>query len=127
MACPISSRWRCDKCLKEYEGIAPDDLLCETCSQKHFGRPANVSVLKDAHALINGPRAHDYGNVREHYTRVVGLFEILTGHALTAEQGVVFMRCVKLDREHNGRHKRDNVVDDVGYADLYNLMKEKIL
>jgi hypothetical protein len=50
--------------------------------------------------------------------RTVGTFNALTGHALTVEEGALFMVCVKLSREVN-MPKRDNLTDAAGYLECY--------
>ena len=81
------------------------------------------SILAEADRIINGPRNDDYGNARTDYTRTVALFNLITGRDVSAEEGVMFMICVKLSREGH-KHKRDNLVDLCGYAELLNQMEE---
>jgi len=81
------------------------------------------SILAEAERIINGPRNDDYGNARTDYTRTAALFNLITGRDLSPEEGVVFMLCVKLSREAH-KHKRDNLVDFCGYAELLNQMEE---
>lgn len=43
----------------------------------------------------------------------------------TAEDGILFMVCVKLSREANA-HGSDNLVDLAGYVDLLNYAREQV-
>ena len=83
----------------------------------------NGSILKEAEALVNGPRAADYGPVAVNWSRTVTIFEAMTGISLTAEQGLIFMVAVKLAREAH-RTKRDNLVDAAGYLELAAKVRE---
>ena len=72
------------------------------------------SVLLEADGLVSGERGEAYGHPLDDYEKTVGAFNALTGHKLTAEQGIIFMICVKLARECH-KAKRDNRVDGPGY------------
>ena len=80
------------------------------------------SILKEAEAAINGPRNKTYGDFRENWERTCALFYQMTGIKLSADEGLMFMLCVKLAREAHS-HKRDNLVDLCGYAELFSRMK----
>lgn len=82
------------------------------------------STSLDAFALVHGDRGALYGHPAEDYARTVALFELMTGHSLTAAEGVVFMKCMKLSRlatalegDMPPEAMRDTIVDDAGYGD----------
>ena len=81
------------------------------------------SILLEAEALVNGERASDYGPVQVNWARTVTIFGAMTGIALTAEQGLLFMVAVKLAREAQ-KPKRDNLVDAAGYLELAAKVRE---
>jgi hypothetical protein len=83
--------------------------------------PPRTSILQEAHALVFGDRRAEYGHPRDDYQRTVAIFKALTGHDLTAAEGVLFMHCAKLSREMN-RHKRDNLRDACGYLECLALV-----
>jgi len=74
-------------------------------------------VLHEAHHVINGERQEDYGDPIETWQRTVDIFNAITGHNLTREEGMIFMISAKLAREAN-KHKRDNLRDGCGYFAL---------
>lgn len=88
--------------------------------------------LLEAHRLVHGDRGETYGHPAEDYARTVALFNTLTGCDLTAEDGVLFMVCVKLSRLGFGLRNelppsklRDSIVDAAGYLDcLWQTLEE---
>lgn len=80
---------------------------------------AGAEALVEAFELITGPRQAAYSHPEDDYSRVVRIFEAITGVQLTAEQGILFMVSVKLARlAHNldaGKYHHDSLVDAAGY------------
>ena len=76
-------------------------------------------ILKEADAIVHGPRNDDYGHPIDDYKRVVDIFRILSGVDLHPDEGALFMVAVKLGRlAHNyaaGTVHRDSLVDAAGY------------
>lgn len=76
-------------------------------------------ILREAEALITGPRQDAYSHPSDDYRRVRDIFEGITGISLSIDQAILFMVAVKLARlGHNlaeGRLHRDSIVDAVGY------------
>lgn len=95
---------------------------CPQCGYDNFSEVFNpdgqrkepATVLEEAQRLVYGARQAAYGHPLDDYTKTVEAFNSLTGHSLTAEQGVMFMILVKLSRECHAP-KRDNRVDGAGY------------
>lgn len=57
--------------------------------------------------------------------KTVTMFNALTGHTLTEEQGWKFMMCLKLVRSEHGEFKADDLVDAAGYSGLANEAQAK--
>ena len=81
------------------------------------------SILSDAEEIVNGSRHSDYGDARESFGRVATIASVMTGKELSPEDCCSVMMAVKLVRERF-KHKRDNIVDLCGYAELMNRLKE---
>jgi len=93
----------------------------------------NNSILIEAEEIVNGARATDYGSAIKSFNKVALIansmldsqeIELLesTGE-LNATVVCKIMMAVKLTRQsHN--HKRDNLVDLCGYAELLNRLEE---
>lgn len=79
-------------------------------------------MLEEALRIINTERNQTYGDVRDDYTKVQGIFRAITGLDLTLTECLMFMVSVKLARlstnfERNTLHA-DSMVDALGYLAL---------
>lgn len=76
-------------------------------------------ILKEADAIVHGPRNEDYGHPIDDYRRVVDIYRLISGVDLHPEEGALFMVAVKLARlSHNfaaGLIHRDSLIDAAGY------------
>ena len=81
------------------------------------------SILSEAEEIVNGSRHSDYVNARESFSRVPTIASVMTGKELAPEDCCAVLMAVKLVRE-SFNHKRDNLVDLCGYAELMNRLKE---
>ena len=81
------------------------------------------SILSEAEEIVNGSRHSDYGNARESFGRIATIASVMTGKELSPEDCCAVLMAVKLVRE-SFAHKRDNLVDLCGYAELLNRLKE---
>lgn len=81
------------------------------------------SILSEAEEIVNGSRHSDYGDARESFSRVATIASVMTGKELAPEDCCAVLMAVKLVRE-SFAHKRDNLVDLCGYAELMNQLKE---
>ena len=81
------------------------------------------SILAEAEEIVNGSRHSDYGDARESFSRVATIASVMTGKELAPEDCCAVLMAVKLVRE-SFKHKRDNLVDLCGYAELMNRLKE---
>lgn len=80
------------------------------------------SILAEAEDIVNGSRQSDYGDARESFSRIATIASVMTGKELSPEDCCAVMIAVKLVRE-SFAHKRDNLVDLCGYAELMNRLK----
>jgi|TARA_R110000824_G_C14729849_1_gene626158 hypothetical protein len=78
--------------------------------------------LKEAEALINGPRAKEYGPARKNHKRIADIWSILLDKKLkepiTPEEVVACMIGVKVARLAEDISKEDSWTDIIGYAAL---------
>ena len=81
------------------------------------------SILSEAEEIVNGSRHSDYGDAKESFRRVATIASVMTGKELSPEDCCAVLMAVKLVRE-SFAHKRDNLVDLCGYAELMNRLKE---
>lgn len=82
----------------------------------------NKSILSEAEDIVNGSRQSDYGDANESFSRIATIASVMTGKELSPEDCCAVMMAVKLVRE-SFNHKRDNLVDLCGYAELMNRLK----
>ena len=81
------------------------------------------SILSEAEEIVNGSRHSDYGDAKESFSRITTIASVMTGKELAPEDCCAVLMAVKLVRE-SFAHKRDNLVDLCGYAELMNRLKE---
>lgn len=77
----------------------------------------NKSILEEASEIRKGSRNSDYGDATENFKRIAQMASLITGTKITPKQCVAVQIAVKLSREAY-KHKRDNLVDLCGYADI---------
>lgn len=82
------------------------------------------SILEEASEIRSGSRNSDYGEATENFKRIAQMASLITGSELTPKQCVAVHIATKLSREAY-RHKRDNLVDLCGYADILQQINEK--
>jgi hypothetical protein len=90
---------------------------------------AGAEILIEAYNLITGQRQNDYDHPLEDYSRTVDIFRSITGINLSAEEGILFMICVKFSRFanelQNGLNVPDNLRDAAGYIGCLKMAMEK--
>ena len=89
------------------------------------GNRGTQSVLLEADSLVNGQRQADYSNPIHNWTETARCASLLTGKELSAADCVNVLIATKLMRE-TYRHKRDNLVDLAGYAEILNRVKDAV-
>jgi len=78
------------------------------------------TVLEEAQALVYGPREAQYSPPQRDFAKTAKMWsgllaeKLQPGQEITPEEAVLMMVCLKLSREVF-RHKRDNIVDGIGY------------
>lgn len=92
---------------------------------------AGAEILTQAHELITGDRQKAYAHPLEDYSRTVSIYNAIKGHdVMTAEDGILFMLCVKLSRlQHeidNDLNIPDNTVDAAGYLGCLSMARAAI-
>jgi hypothetical protein len=92
---------------------------------------AGAEVLTKAHELITGARQKSYSHPYEDYSRTVSIYNALKGEDLmTAEDGILFMVCVKLSRLmhelESGQNLPDNLIDAAGYLGCLAMVREHL-
>lgn len=81
------------------------------------------SILLEAIKVRGGDRKADYGDAVENFKNIAECASILLGRDVTPAECCTVMMAVKLMRQRF-KHKRDNLVDLCGYADILNLIEE---
>lgn len=82
------------------------------------------AVCTEAVGLVYGDRAADYGHPLDEYTRLGEMWSAIIGAPVSAEQAVLCMVALKVNRERN-KPKRDNRVDIAGYAECLQKMADE--
>jgi hypothetical protein len=80
------------------------------------------SILQEADIIVNGERAKDYGPATS-FKKIAKVASLLTNKDITSKDVIKILLAVKLIRE-SFKHKRDNLVDLCGYAELLNQIVE---
>lgn len=78
--------------------------------------------LQQAHDLINGQRAQDYGGAHQNFTQIAALWNALLATKLTkpitAMEVAMLMQQLKIARLLNQPDHHDSWLDNAGYAGL---------
>lgn len=95
------------------------------------GPTTGAEILLQAHQLITGDRQQAYSHPLDDYSRTVSIYNALKGEdVMTAEDGVLFMLCVKLSRLmhelDNDMNIPDNTVDAAGYLGCLAMVRERL-
>ena len=106
-----SYKKRKDRCSVTFEKIG------------YLSEENHKSILAEAEEIVNGSRQADYGDAKESFTKVASVASVMTGKELSPDDCCAVLMAVKLVRE-SFAHKRDNLVDLCGYAELMNQLKE---
>lgn len=83
----------------------------------------NKSILEEAAEIRSGSRNVDYGDAAENFKRIAQIASLITGQVVDPKTCVAVHIATKLSREAH-RHKRDNLVDLCGYADILQRIHE---
>jgi Domain of unknown function (DUF6378) len=81
-----------------------------------------IPFLQQAHNLINGQRAADYGGAHQSFTQIAGMWSSLLAAKLTkpitASEVAMAMQMLKMARLINQPEHADSALDNAGYAGL---------
>lgn len=80
------------------------------------------SILKEALEIVEGSRNANYGNAVDTYNKIAEIASIICDKEITASDCCDVMIVTKLVRE-SYKHKRDNLVDLAGYAEIANKLR----
>ena len=110
------------------EEASPSSGLC----YKHTAKPAapqlkeNYPPIPKAHDILQTAAQHmeeraatyDQQGGERSISKTVEMFNTLTEHGLTEEQGWLFMVCLKMVRAQQGRYRADSYEDGAAYFAL---------
>ena len=110
-------------------------LYNEELKPAKSGPIQSESILTEAEKIVNGERATDYGSAKKSFKRIADLTNLIIDEDetdLMRDEGLLcdtivckVLMAVKLSRQSN-KHKRDNLVDLCGYAELLNRLEDEI-
>lgn len=72
-------------------------------------------ILNTASELINGERDRVYGTPLENHQRIAGIWSVILGHRVTAQQVALCMAGVKMARLVESPRHLDSYVDGAAY------------
>jgi hypothetical protein len=78
-------------------------------------------VTEEARSTVREDRIHQYGHPLDFCESVAGHWSVLFGIEVSAEQVALAMLHFKVAREAH-QHKRDNLVDIAGYAEVLDMI-----
>lgn len=74
------------------------------------------AITEEALRTINGERQDAYGAPEDTFALIASLWSAYLGVDVKAENVADMMQLLKIAREKGGKGKRDNLVDNIGYA-----------
>ena len=77
-------------------------------------KPIDKTLASEAVDLVTGDRQKSYAHPRVNFQRIADLWSPILGITVTPEQVALCSVQIKIAREIHA-HKRDNVVDAIGY------------
>lgn len=87
-------------------------------------KPIDHTIAEEAARLVTRTRQEAYGHPSKNFQDIADLWSVILRTEVTAEQVGLCMVQVKIARELNA-HKRDNLVDAVGYLLTYDACVEE--
>jgi uncharacterized protein DUF6378 len=86
----------------------------------------DTTIEDEASAMVRGgEREQQYGSPAKHWERVAGMWSHILEKKVTPEQAVLMMECIKILRLAETPDHRDSLVDVIGYAIVYDRLKEE--
>lgn len=75
-----------------------------------------MSITQEAQELVNGERQKDYGDMKESFIRIAGMWESYLGVHIEYLDVAKMMILLKVSRARHSNH-RDSFVDIAGYVE----------
>ena len=82
------------------------------------------SILAEAAEIRAGSRMADYGDAVENFENISRIVTLISGVEVAPDICCMVHIATKLSRERHN-HKRDNLVDLCGYAEILHLIRER--
>ena len=87
-----------------------------------------TEILQEAYKIVNQDRQKTYGHPKDDYTKVINIYQTLTGKQLTLTEALLFMVSVKLARLKTnldqGQLHYDTLLDTIGYLTCINMIHQ---
>lgn len=100
----------------------PPDWL-ELVEGEEAAEDKKESILQEAQRIVNGERQADYSDPVKNFEHIARIASAILNKEITPEECCIVMIAVKHARERF-KHKRDNLVDVVGYEEILYRIKE---
>lgn len=82
-------------------------------------KDAQASIFAEAEAIINGPRARDYGDAERSFKQIARLWRAYLGVPVSSMDVAMLMALLKMVRlKHSCFLHHDSFVDMLGYVGL---------
>ena len=81
------------------------------------------TVAHEAIEIVHGPRREAYGHPSKNFSDIAAGFSVIFGVEVTPQQVALANIWTKICRETNA-HKRDNIVDIIGYALTHEMLDD---
>jgi hypothetical protein len=82
-----------------------------------------MTITEEAEQIISGDRRAAYGSVEDSFNQAATIWSGILNTPITSKQVALCMIGLKLQRE-SFSHKRDNLVDVIGYTLLLEKLNE---
>lgn len=116
------------------EGLNPDGCIecgrfffhpdwLELVEREETAEEKEESILQEAQRIVNGARQADYSDPVKNFEHIARIASAILNKEITPEECCIVMIAVKHAREQY-KHKRDNLVDVVGYEEILYRIKE---
>lgn len=111
-----------------YDGVVNDDWVfhpdwLELVEREETAEDKKESILQEAQRIVNGERQADYSDPVKNFEHIARIASAILKKEITPEECCIVMIAVKHAREQY-KHKRDNLVDLVGYQEILHRIKE---
>lgn len=111
-----------------YDGVVKDDWVfdpdwLELVEREGAAEDKKESILQEAQRIVNGARQADYSDPVKNFEHIARIASAILKKEITPEECCIVMIAVKHAREQY-KHKRDNLVDVVGYEEILYRIKE---